>query len=92
LYPLMTGLLCIARLLLILPLNCWAQLLLRVKYDIGVIMFRDVDGCGVYHTWKTWKMLQILKLIVMKFFPVSCYFFPPKSKYSSKHRGPRIIP
>ena len=51
-------------------------------------MFRDVDECGKYHTWKMWKILQIIKFIVLKFFPFSCYFFLPRSKYSSKHRGP----
>jgi 5S rRNA maturation endonuclease (ribonuclease M5) len=52
-------------------------------YNLGVIIFRDVDECGKYRTWKMRKILQIIKLIVMKFFPLSCYFYRPRSKYSS---------
>jgi len=56
-------------------------------YNIWIIMFRDLDECGMYHTWKMWKILQIVKLIVTKLFAVSCYFFLPRCKYSSKHHG-----
>jgi hypothetical protein len=33
----------------------------------------------------TWRRVQIIKLLVMQFFPFSRYVFPPWSKYHSQH-------
>jgi hypothetical protein len=40
---------------------------------------------GVDHSNYTWRGLQVMKLLVMDYYPTSCHFICLRSKYSPQH-------
>jgi hypothetical protein len=40
---------------------------------------------SVYHYNYTWRIVQVMKLVIMQLSPASYHFIPLRSKYSPQH-------
>jgi hypothetical protein len=79
------------------PLTSWSSqwslsFWLSHKYPISIpilphscYMPRPYHSLSLDHSNYTWRRVQVMKLLIMQFSPMSCHFIPLWSKYSPQH-------